>query len=378
MNKGVIVIGGHVQGLGIIRTFGKKNIPSILLDEDYINIAKHSKFCSKFYRYKKHTLYNFLMNKEIREKYSNWLIFPTDDKHVEIISKNKGVLKEYYKISTSDWSVISNLYNKKNTYKICDETDVNYPQTIYPDQIEDLNNLNMEFPVIIKPAIMHKFYSKTRKKVFLCNDKESLKNNYLKALQIIPKEEIMIQEIIKGSNENQFSVCFYFSNGEPIVSLMAKRKRQHPIDFGNATTFAETVNEPKEIYENSIRLLKHLNYEGVAEVEFKKDQNSNRFYLLEVNPRTWKWHMISEHSNSPFLFSIFQKIYFNKLITSNKWEKAFFRHLLTDIPISMKMIFKGIYKPVKYNKVKYAVWDKSDLLPSIFEIIYLPYFLIKR
>ena len=162
MNKGVIVIGGHVQGLGIIRTFGKKNIPSILLDEDYINIAKHSKFCSKFYRYKKHTLYNFLMNKEIREKYSNWLIFPTDDKHVEIISKNKGVLKEYYKISTSDWSVISNLYNKKNTYKICDETDVNYPQTIYPDQIEDLNNLNMEFPVIIKPAIMHKFYSKTR------------------------------------------------------------------------------------------------------------------------------------------------------------------------------------------------------------------------
>jgi hypothetical protein len=44
----------------------------------------------------------------------------------------------------------------------------------------------------------------------------------------------------------------------------------------------------------------------------------------------------------------------------------------------MKMIFKGIYKPVKYNKIKYAVWDKSDLLPSIFEIIYLPYFLIKR
>ena len=43
--KGVIVLGGHVQGLGIIRIFGKNNIPCVLLDSTGINIARHSKYC---------------------------------------------------------------------------------------------------------------------------------------------------------------------------------------------------------------------------------------------------------------------------------------------------------------------------------------------
>lgn len=30
--KGVIVLGGHVQGLGIIRIFGENNISCILID----------------------------------------------------------------------------------------------------------------------------------------------------------------------------------------------------------------------------------------------------------------------------------------------------------------------------------------------------------
>ncbi len=51
MKKGVIVLGGHVQGLGIIRIFGKNNISCILLDNTKINIARHSKYCNAFYKY---------------------------------------------------------------------------------------------------------------------------------------------------------------------------------------------------------------------------------------------------------------------------------------------------------------------------------------
>ena len=38
---GVIVIGGHVQGLGITRIYGKNNIPVVLLDETSANLTRH-------------------------------------------------------------------------------------------------------------------------------------------------------------------------------------------------------------------------------------------------------------------------------------------------------------------------------------------------
>ena len=378
MTKGIIVIGGHVQGLGITRIFGKNKIPVIVLDYNRYNIAKHSKYCMKFFLYRKESLLSFLISDELTKKYSNWLIFPTDDEDVRLLSENKETLEHYYKLSTCEWNIISKFYNKINTYHICEKLGINIPKTFYPKDLDDIKKTQINYPVIIKPAVMHTFYKKTKKKVFLCNNDSDLISNYLKAIKIIPNSEIMIQEIINGSSDNQYSVCFYFSDKIPVVSLLAKRKRQHPIDFGNATTFAETTFEPMNIYTDAVKLLKYVNYEGIAEVEFKKDDKSNKLYLLEVNPRTWKWHTIAENSNSPFLLSIYEKIYFNKPIISNKWRKAYFRHLTTDIPISILMYLKGIYKKTNYDKTIYAVWDSQDFLPFIFELIYLPYFILKR
>tara|TARA_B100001142_G_C14340159_1_gene657537 strand:+ start:251 stop:1393 length:1143 start_codon:yes stop_codon:yes gene_type:complete len=380
MKNGIIIIGGHVQALGIMRIFGEENIPVIICDNQKFNICKHSKYCSEFFIYKKESLLEFLLSENMIKNYKNWLIFPTDDSEVELISKNKIKLQKKYKLSTCDWHIISNFYNKINTYKICDKIGIDIPYTVYPDDLNSLKSMEFTYPVIIKPAVMHTFYKKIKKKVFLCRSKNELIKNYLKASKAIPLNEIMIQEIIKGSSENQFSACFYFSNKNSLVSLLAKRKRQHPLDFGNATTFAETVNHPIEIYDNAKKLLSYVNYDGFAEVEFKKDSSRNKFYLLEVNPRTWKWHSISKYSDSPFLLSMYNNKYFEKPIISNSWKKAYFKHLLTDIPISILMFLKGIYIKGKknYSKTVYAVWDIRDFKPFIFELLYLPYFYFKR
>ena len=45
---GAIVLGGHAQGLGIIRSLGRKNIKVFLIDETAANIARFSKYCTLF------------------------------------------------------------------------------------------------------------------------------------------------------------------------------------------------------------------------------------------------------------------------------------------------------------------------------------------
>ena len=238
---GVIVIGGHVQGLGITRIFGKNNIPVWLLDDQFINLTKHSKFSKKFIKYASGTLLETLLEIGKSGQAKNWLLMPTNDAHVEILSKNHSTLSEYFKVSSPEFDVLNYFFNKRETYKLAAELEIPIPETHMPDSLEELSASEIRYPCIIKPAVMHTFYSKTKKKVFVCNNFEELKLNYAKALELIPKDEVIVQDIIPGSSEHQYSACFMFDGSKSLVRLCARRARQHPPDFGNATTYAETV-----------------------------------------------------------------------------------------------------------------------------------------
>lgn len=376
-NPGVIVIGGHVQGLGIARIFGKNKIPVTLLDKTGINLTRHSKYCNHFIKYREGELLDRLMQLGRSNHYYNWLLMPTSDAHVEILGKNKNELSNYFKVSTADPEVLKYFFNKRLTYKLAQDLSITIPKTWIVDSWLEISKIDINYPCIIKPAVMHTFYSQTKKKVFVCNNKLELKENYDKALTLIPKEEIIIQDIVPGNSEHQYSVCFMFDGEKPLVTLTARRARQHPPDFGNATTYAETVDIP-EIVGYAEKILKKINFIGVCEVEFKFDTRNNDYKFLEVNPRAWKWHSIAEKSNSPILMSLYHHTYNLEPIVKNDQKNATFRHLMTDIPTIIKMRLLNInYIKTKKN-TKYAVWDLKDLTPSFFEILYLPYFIIKR
>ena len=50
MNKsGAIIIGGHAQGLGIIRALGKKGIPIILIDSQPLSLGMFSRYTEKVF-----------------------------------------------------------------------------------------------------------------------------------------------------------------------------------------------------------------------------------------------------------------------------------------------------------------------------------------
>lgn len=379
MESGVIVIGGHIQGLGIIRIYGENGIPSILLDETKYNIARHSKYCRRFYKIDPLAdLADYLMSVlPKKERVKNWLVIPTNDKYVQILSKNKNRLEKIYQVSVGAWTVIQNCYDKRLTYKIAKTLGISIPGTILLEDIIDIEDIDIAFPCILKPAIMHKFYSQVKSKVIICYSKNDLIDKILIAEKFIPKEEIIIQEIIPGDSENQYSACFFYNIDQAVVTLEARRKRQHPPDFGNATTFAETVEIP-ELIETSKKFLSYIKFWGLCEVEFKYDYRDQKFKLLEINPRTWKWHLLARRSESPFLLSLYRAIYFNEPIYTDNWQTSSWRHLTTDFGVSIRQYLKGTLKHSEIRNMQRAVFDFNDLFPSVFEIIYLPYMIFTR
>ncbi len=309
--------------------------------------------------------------------YNGWLILPTKDEHVKALSKNKTKLSKFYKVGADNWETVIKCYNKKLTYNIAEKLSIPIPQTFFPENLSSIKELNLQYPCIIKPAVMHSFYSKFKKKVFVCNDEKELIKDYSLAIKVIPNEEIIIQEIIEGTSDNQYSVGILFYNGIDISSIVVKRARQHPHDFGKATTFAVSV-ENTEIYNLAIKILKEINYNGLCEVEFKYDKKSNSFKLLEINPRTWKWHIISLKANVNLLLNYYNILYNRPIIQDKKEINVSFRHIVTDIPSIITYFLKGIFKKYNSKKTIHAVWDKSDIKPAIFELLYLPIFILKR
>ena len=54
----------------------------------------------------------------------------------------------------------------------------------------------------------------------------------------------MVQELIPGGGTQQFAYCAFFREGEAVGKMVVCRRRQHPLQFGKASTFVETVDVP--------------------------------------------------------------------------------------------------------------------------------------
>ena len=375
---GIIVLGGHVQSLGIIRTFGRMGLKSVIIDKTLKNISRHSKYCVENYVVADYALLHFLLDLGKEKQYQNWMIFPTNDFHVKLLSQNKQKLEDYFTITTDEWSSVKLFYNKRETYRLAKKLEIPIANTFFPKDTEDLQQINPLYPCIIKPAIMHDFYIQVKKKVLVCRNKKELVQNYQRACSLIPADEIIVQDIIKGPSRNQYSACFLFLDGKPYVSLTATRMRQHPLDFGNATTYAETVEEPV-LKEYAEKLLNASNYNGLCEVEFKKDETDGKFKFLEVNTRTWKWHAIAEKAETPFLENYYRYLIGQPIESISTQKKASFRHGLTDSFVQMQLFLKGFaYALRKKKPIVNAVFDLNDLKPWIYEKLYIIYLIKSR
>ena len=199
---------------------------------------------------------------------------------------------------SSDLEIIKICYNKRLTYKKAKSLKIPIPDSYFPDNFEEVQILSkkINYPVILKPAVMHTFYGVTGKKVFRCDNKEQLLKYYNSIIKIIPKDEVIVQQFLKGGAKSLFSFGSFTANGEVMGGFVANRIRQKPMDFGISTCFAKSVIQP-EIEKYAFTFLESLKYLGLSEVEFMYDEESNEYKLIEINPRAWKWHSMANKLN---------------------------------------------------------------------------------
>jgi len=381
---GAVVLGGDFHGLGIIRSLGRHGIPVCVIDDGH-SIAKYSRYATLSLkapdiRDERETV-AFL--REIVEPMNlkGWVLFPTRDEHVAAISRYREELVPWYRVPTPDWNCIKWAWNKRNTYSLADSLGIAIPRTWCPRSQEELDAIEADFPLAVKPAVKEDFFYATKAKAWRANNREELHRLFGKALKHVAGNEVLIQEIIPGDGCQQFSSCLFFKDGVALASMEAKRWRQHPPEFGRAATFVETVEAP-EILELSLHFLRSINYYGLAEIEYKLDPRDGRYKLLDVNARTWGFHCLGSQAGVDFPYLMFADQIGEPVRASRGASGVGWVRMVTDIPTALRDIASGRLSIQSYLKSlrdfrTESVFSSDDIMPTIAEVVLLPYLAIK-
>src|SRR5260370_2076373 len=86
--------------------------------------------------------------------------------------------------------------------------------------------------------------------------------------------------------------------------MVVGRLRQLPPDFGRASTYVETTDVPL-LESLSHRLLRAVDYYGLAELEYKLDPRDGQYKLLDFNARTWGYHSLGGRAGVDFPYLLF-------------------------------------------------------------------------
>jgi predicted ATP-grasp superfamily ATP-dependent carboligase len=377
---GAVILGGSFHSLGAARNLAEHNVPVCIVDSGPC-VSRFSRSVGRFIKCPsaddETRFVKFLVQIAEDKCMNGWVLFPSTDEYVRILAQHRERLSEHYLFTIPSWEVVRFLYDKRLTHRLAEEREVPTPKTYNPRNSDELVSLNLDFPIVIKPAISKRFMAATKKKAFRVNNEAELIDFYERTAAIIDPSEILVQELIPGRTENLYSFVGFFKDGVTVAGMSARRLRQHPMEFGRASTYVESLNVP-ELETLATQFLKGIAYSGLAEVEFMYDQKDARFELLEVNPRIWGWHTITIQSGLDLPYLAYSDAIGQEFVTGPVREGVKWVRLVTDIPTAVPEILSGRLTLHQYlasmsGDIGFAVLSLSDPLPFIADLFLAPY-----
>jgi D-aspartate ligase len=385
-SPGAILLGNEYQSLGLLRQLSAVGLKCVLVDQDKYGPARFSHYHAKFHRspaYQSDSFWPWLSNLAKVNGYRGWLLIPTDDEQVRQLAEHLDEVLTVFRYAGLDWGVYQHLYDKRLSHVFAQKLGLPVPKTFIPNSRTELPDHNdLEFPVIIKPAIKREFQRYSNKKAILASSPAHIREILDEQLQGVPIEHLLYQELIHGGGDAQWSYCGFFIEGEPMAAFTACRRRQKPPDFGRSSTYVIASYDP-EVERLSRKLLSETQYTGLAEVEWKRDARDGRLKFLEINARCWGWHSLASQvvGNLPWMLYEYLVRGVSQHVEPRygpKWVKW-----ITDIPVSFhewsrgKLTLREYLDGLKGETVS-CEWDSSDPLPFFMQFALLPYLYRKR
>jgi predicted ATP-grasp superfamily ATP-dependent carboligase len=384
-SPGVIILGIEYQALGLLRQLASIGISCVMVDEDRWGPARFSRWRSLVFQspaYESEEFWPWLLRLQEAQGLDGWVLIPTHDEQVRQIALHHEEASVRFRFAGPRWETYEALYDKRRAYEWCQVHGVAAPRSYLPSDRKDSPTGTLEYPLIVKPAVKPNFKRYSNAKAIRADSPEDLEQLLAGRLASVPVKELLYQEIIPGDGRQQWSYAGFFVDGRPIAAFTARRLRQHPPDFGRASTYVAAVHDP-EVERESRRVLSLLQYTGLAEVEWKRDARDGRLKFLEVNARSWGWHSLASQvvgDLAPLLYRYL--VHGDVKPSAPRYGARWVKHI-TDIPVVFDLRRRGEltfreYLTTLRGDLTGCEWHWRDPLPFLAQFLLIPYLLKHR
>jgi len=192
------------------------------------------------------------------KRYNINIVLPFVDASIEICAKLKRINPQTY-IPVSEESICKIMYEKKLAAQWFEKQLIPTPKTY--------NSLNIKFPVILKPNTG----SASKGLIIIKNSQELLNINNI--------DNYLIQEYFPINEE--YTVDAFVSQNKEIISIVPRVRLE---TSGGEVTRSITIND-SNIIQLSKQILEKGNFKGPITIQFIKNRETNKLYVMEINPR---------------------------------------------------------------------------------------------
>ncbi len=370
---GAVVLGGDHGSLGVARSLGRRGIPVWFVSDDNL-IARYSRFTARSRRWpgpNDPRAVEFLLDLAARHRLEGWVLFPAGDREVKLIAQNHDVLARTFRLWTLPWEVLKLAVDKQLMYGHAASLGIPHPQTYPLRSRHDAATLDCRFPLILKPSAKEGFNAFTQAKAWRVDNRAELAAKYDAAARLVGDDRVVLQELIPGGGETQFSYTGVWNEGAPVASMIARRTRQYPVEFGTGT-YVESIDND-EVERAAAVFLASLDYRGLAEIEFKFDGRDGRYKILDANPRIWTWHALGELAGIDFPLVQWRMAMGEKVAPMRGRPGAAWMYVPKDVVASLQEIVAGRLTVRGYlgsfmQPLALAAWSAADPLPGVVDL----------
>lgn len=286
MPRAIVTYARGWQALAVVRSLGKQGIEVICAEEAPFAPCFFSKYC------KDHFQYPSLADKPdefmdcIVEKVKEYKPDDDDDyvlvpihKETWLFAEHRERLEPHIRMVLTSHENLKQTHDKGRLADLAKEMGILTPPTFQPRSLDELYRTtpDINLPVFIK--VREGASGVGIKKASTREELVTVFKQFVEGYKLEPGEYPLIQEFVKGKDH---CVTALFDKGRCVAKMTYRNVRQFPRETG-ASAIRETVSAP-EAEEAAVKLLSHLNWHGIAELDFRIDEDGTSS-LIEVNPR---------------------------------------------------------------------------------------------
>lgn len=333
------------QALVTIRSLGRHG-----LHVGALEVANHeympgdvpafaSRWCGQTFlvpSYNEHVLPYLAYLRQILNMTQARVIIPAADGTVALLRQYRQQLEQHVKIALAREPALSIAIDKEQTLALATSLGIAIPRGVDVTSVNDVPTALHEvgLPAVVKPSESWVWGEEASRRL-ICT-LVTTPDEARRAVEQVTQAggRAIFQQFLSGRRE---AVSFLYADGQVYARFAQWAKRTMP-PLGGSSVLRQSIAVPDDIGMQSERLIREIDLEGYAEVEFRRD-SSGTPYLMEINPRLSASVEIAVRSGVDFPYLLYRWANGDQLEHVTSYRTGhWMRHLGSDIVTTVQAL----------------------------------------